>query len=202
MADFDALDVMALTGRIETLGARLDAEVAARQELARRLVAAYEARLSHETALREAALAALQERALRETAMVAAAVHALGVHERELTELHRLAHEREHRMTEDAIDKAEQALGRRLEGMNEFRAALTDVQATFARGDVMETRFQSAAQAAQLIWDGLDRRLVALDRRISTLEQGAANLAGRGAMLAILWGIIVVAASIALRFVK
>jgi hypothetical protein len=55
---------------------------------------------------------------------------------KELHEAHSHAHDQEHDMTAEALDKAVGVMDRRLEGMNEFRSALRDQQSNFVRGDV------------------------------------------------------------------
>lgn len=52
--------------------------------------------------------------------------------------IHERAHEREHATTELAIKTATTTLDKRLDGMNEFRSALTDQASTFVRRDAME----------------------------------------------------------------
>ena len=51
---------------------------------------------------------------------------------------HERAHDREHAMTAEALDKAVQSMDRRLEGMNEFRASLKDQAGTFVRMDTYQ----------------------------------------------------------------
>lgn len=53
-------------------------------------------------------------------------------HDEEVTareRIHQDAHSREHRMTEEAIDRASAAMDKRLDGMNEFRRQIEDIAA-------------------------------------------------------------------------
>jgi len=53
-------------------------------------------------------------------------------------QLHENAHELEHTMTSEALNKADAALERRLEGMNEFRAQLEKQSGAFLTREVFE----------------------------------------------------------------
>jgi hypothetical protein len=156
------------------------------------------------------ALAASQERALqvlatnnaREVATLAesterevktlAAAHAREVAElkanvNELARLHSEAHAREHGLTQTAVEKAEQSLGVRLEGMNELRAQITGERGTYVTRDMLEAKL-----------GGLDGKvegaLSGVGRRLGDLENKQANLDGRflvlGGVLA--FGLVVV----------
>ena len=57
---------------------------------------------------------------------------------RELHASHEKAHDTEHAMTEQALDKAVNSMDRRLEGMNEFRSTLRDQATTFVRSDTYQ----------------------------------------------------------------
>ncbi len=58
-------------------------------------------------------------------------------HQRE-HELHEKFHEAEHEMTELALNKADNSLERRLEGMNEFRAQLEKQSAAFLTREIFD----------------------------------------------------------------
>lgn len=65
------------------------------------------------------------------------------------------AHERIHSVEKDQVAKAEASMNRRLEGMNEFRAALKDAQATFLTRDLYDEKREQMLQ-----------RVTALERRM------------------------------------
>jgi hypothetical protein len=75
-----------------------------------------------------------------------------------------------------AVTKAEQAVERRLEGMNEFRAAMADQQAK------LPTRTEVDSAIAVVI-----ARLDSLGERITRLEQAQSRAAGMGAGAWQLW---------------
>lgn len=78
---------------------------------------------------------------------------------RELATIHAESHAREHKSSDTAINKAEESVNRRLEGMNEFRQALKDQQLLF----MPRTEFQSG-------FIGLGQRADSNAERIRNLE--------------------------------
>lgn len=61
-------------------------------------------------------------------------------------QLHENAHELEHAMTSEALTKADLALERRLEGMNEFRAQLEKQSGAFLTREVFEQALNNNAE--------------------------------------------------------
>lgn len=57
----------------------------------------------------------------------------------QLHSMHDKSHELEHSMTSEALNKADSALERRLEGMNEFRAQLDRQTATFLTREIFDS---------------------------------------------------------------
>ena len=90
--------------------------------------------------------------------------------------------------TETAVNKAEEQLRQRLEGMNEFRGQLKDQAATLA------TR-----EALDLTRDRLRQDLERLTERLGAVEKVQANQAGRSWMLITGLGIGLTILSLALR---
>ena len=76
---------------------------------------------------------------------------------------------------EKAVTKAESASEKRFESVNEFRAQMADMQATFARTDVVGTRFD------------------VIDKRIEDLVSSRSISAGHSKGVSDLWGWIVAA---------
>jgi hypothetical protein len=79
---------------------------------------------------------------------------------------------------EKAVAKAEAATDKRLEGMNEFRATLSDQQSTFVRQDVADTRFKG------------------IEAQIAILNSQASKSEGRGTGLNQAWGYIIAIAAL------
>jgi len=73
----------------------------------------------------------LREYVDRETATIRREIAKLESTIKETADIHAKAHEREHLMTDNAINKAAEALTLRLEAMNEFRDQLTSERGTF-----------------------------------------------------------------------
>lgn len=73
--------------------------------------------------------------------------------------IHETAHSREHALTEEAIDRAREAMEKRLDGMNEFRGQLSDQAARFvarAEFDIATATFRrELAQTSRFVWMGL-----------------------------------------------
>lgn len=94
---------------------------------------------------------------------------------------------------EKAVDKSEAAQGVRNALQNEFRASL---------GDLSKLMWTSKEGTSAL--DGLRRelesRIKSLEENISGLKTISDNLQGRFAMIAIIWGVIVFAGSVVIKF--
>ena len=90
---------------------------------------------------------------------------------------------------ETAMEKAESQLRDRLAGMNEFRRALDDQNATFVTKAMMD-----ADKADR------DRRIGELAVRIWALEKTQANAAGRTWMAYTLLGLFLTGLALVLRF--
>ena len=94
---------------------------------------------------------------------------------------------------EKAVDKAEQAQALRNESQNEFRKSLSDLS-----GLMWTTKEGTSAL------DALRREYLtghkAVEDRLSRMENIVANVQGRMAMVGIVWGVIVVVASAAIRW--
>ena len=102
---------------------------------------------------------------------------------------HRLIEQR-FALVEKAVQKAEEAMQLRLEGMNEWRASLSDLSDTFIRRDAL---------APELA--GLKEQMDRLSERVRALERGASELQGRMWAINALWALAVLGVSIALRFI-
>ena len=102
-----------------------------------------------------------------------------------------LAHQREHSLIQLAVDKANDALDRRLEGMNEFRAQLDRMGATLVTRDVLDVRLASVAQR-------LDKTDDSVEKRIGTLEQTITRSEGKSNGYSAFWGYIVGATGLAI----
>ena len=92
--------------------------------------------------------------------------------------------------SQKAIDKAEAALGARLEGMNEIRGQLETQADTFARADVVNAALKSLS-------DRLDREFSLVGTRLGIIERFQSRLLG-GLLLApivssIITGVVVYA---------
>ncbi len=84
--------------------------------------------------------------------------------------------EKQHALVQRAVDKAEATINERLQGMNEFRAALGEQSATFVRRDHLDTVLASVA-------DRGDDRLHALNTIIDRLEAADARMENKWANL-------------------
>lgn len=89
---------------------------------------------------------------------------------REYVETLFIAHQREHVLIQGALDKAENTMNERLEGMNEFRDALKESNNLFATKDQLEplVRFQDrfwGVVAGLLVMNGLVTALVVMVMR-------------------------------------
>ena len=82
---------------------------------------------------------------------------------RTYVDTHNAVHARELNVAEDKV----RALENRLQGMNEFRQALTDAQRTYATRDMLDQREES------------------MNKRVSLLENKSANLDGKMALFAL-----------------
>lgn len=120
---------------------------------------------------------------------------------RELMEAHRASHQREHiqhekehdrdhHATEQAITVAVAALDKRLDSMNEFRAALTSQQATFVRRDMLD---QYRAEQ--------DKKHDEQAAQINELRRAYATEQGRILGIAASFSVVAVVISLLLRFI-
>jgi hypothetical protein len=121
-------------------------------------------------------VAVLAEATEREVKTLAAShgreVAELKANVQELARLHSEAHAREHALTQTAVEKAEQSLGVRLEGMNELRAQITGERGTYVTRDMLEAKLSGI--------DGkVDSGTAGLAKRLGDLENKQANLDGR-----------------------
>ncbi len=94
---------------------------------------------------------------------------------------------------EKAVDKAEQAQALRNEAQNEFRKSLSDLS-----GLMWTTKEGTAALEA--LRREIDIRATGSETKVTELSTTSANLQGRMAMVGIIWGVIVVVASAAIRW--
>ncbi len=94
---------------------------------------------------------------------------------------------------EKAVDKAEQAQALRNEAQNEFRASLSDLS------KLMWT-IKEGTGALDALRREIDIRHNSLEEKVNILSREFSNMQGRFAMIGIVWGIIVVVASAALRW--
>lgn len=121
-----------------------------------------------------------------------------------LAEAHATAHAREHAMTEAALTKAEVAVDKRLEQMNEFRGALSDLSMRMATREMLETNLGALHDKVSAVQSNLSQRLdtahEGLDKRIRILETANANLSGRLTAMGIGIGLVVIVVNIGLRF--
>ena len=95
---------------------------------------------------------------------------------------------------EKAVDKAEQAQALRNEAQNEFRKSLSDLS-----GLMWTTKEGSAALDA--LRREIDIRVTGTESKVTEIGTGYANIQGRFAMISILWGFIVIAGSVAVRWI-
>ena len=96
---------------------------------------------------------------------------------------------------EKAVDKAEQAQALRNEAQNEFRKSLSDLS-----GLMWTTK--EGTNALDGLRREIDIRVQTVEEKTNVISRDAANLQGRFAMIGIVWGIIVVIASAAIRWFK
>lgn len=78
------------------------------------------------------------------------------------------AHRHVHEATNTQVSKAEQAMDKRLEGMNEFRQSLRDQNATFVTRDMSDAR-----------WSVLNDKIDGVDRRVDLQERWQSGIDGR-----------------------
>lgn len=81
------------------------------------------------------------------------------------------AHQREHALTERAMERAREVVDARLEGMNELRNQLLSERGTYVRRELF------------------DGQMEAQSRRIEQLERGESNLQGRLTMIGAALGV-------------
>lgn len=62
-----------------------------------------------------------------------------------------VSHQREHQLGQVAIEKAEEAINRRLETMNDFRAQLTEQQATFLARETFDSYVKDSDRKQELL---------------------------------------------------
>src|SRR5580765_6558114 len=96
---------------------------------------------------------------------------------------------------EKAVDKAEQAQALRNEAQNEFRKSLGDLS-----GLMWTTKEGTAALDA--LRREIDIRIKASEESLSSLKSSYDNLHGRLAMIGIVWGVVVVIASVVIRWYR
>lgn len=104
--------------------------------------------------------------------------------ERGLQAIQRRSDELEKRITERAslleraLDKADEQMNKRLEGMNEFRQSMEDQRARLASRELVDTLTG------------------ALEKRIRELENWSANVQGRLLVISGVWGLVVMFLSV------
>ena len=96
---------------------------------------------------------------------------------------------------EKAVDKAEQAQALRNQVSNEWRESLSDLSA------LMWTVKEGTA-ALDALRREFDIRYASIEGKVAELATAAANLQGRFAMIGLVWGVIVVIASAAIRWFR
>lgn len=114
---------------------------------------------------------------------------------RELLDERDKAHAREHGMLREAIEKAEQGVNLRLEGMNELRAQINAERGSYLTTSTYDAKHEALTQK-------LDQAERTLAGRIATLEQQSANTSGRFWALGVGLTLMVIAINVALHFVK
>ena len=102
--------------------------------------------------------------------------------EREAHDREHAAHEHIHLVEKAQVEKAEQAMNRRLEGMNEFRSALADQAARSITREYYDARHEALRER---VTDG-DK---ALDDKIAVLEAFRGKALGFSALIALLSGV-------------
>jgi hypothetical protein len=118
------------------------------------------------------------------------------------TKLHAENHGNEHARDGEARKLALEGMEKRLEGMNEFRNQLKEQAATFARVEGLERERERINALEKNIPQAYFTKEAAegFDKRLDVIEKYMANIQGRIAMLVIVWGVVVVVISIAIRF--
>ena len=96
---------------------------------------------------------------------------------------------------EKAVDKAEQAQALRNEAQNEFRKSLSDLS-----GLMWTTK--EGTSALDSLRRELDIRATSVETKVAELSSSSANLQGRFAMIGIIWGILVILGSAAIRYFR
>jgi hypothetical protein len=94
---------------------------------------------------------------------------------------------------EKAVEKAEAATNKRFESVNEFRAQMADMQATFARMDMVESRFVtlSSKVSASAREDVMESRFNAVQRRLDDFATWQNTMVGRSSGIQAGWAWIV-----------
>ena len=93
-----------------------------------------------------------------------------------------------------AVGKAESATERRFEGVNEFRQTLAD------QASLLMPRAEYQVQHGALS-EKLEGLKAGIEERMSLLEKFYANLQGRLWAISAIWALVVLAASIGVRFI-
>ena len=93
-----------------------------------------------------------------------------------------------------AVGKAESATERRFEGVNEFRQTLAD------QASLLMPRAEYLVQHGALA-EKLESLKAGIEERMSLLEKFYANLQGRLWAISAIWALVVLAASIGVRFI-
>jgi hypothetical protein len=112
-----------------------------------------------------------------------------------IANLHAESHQREHALTQEALNKAEASMEKRLEAMNEFRAQLSDQAATLVRRDYMDEKFATVTER-------YERDLKLMQDRLYVLERSASNLSGRMWALGGFTSVAVILINIGIRLVS
>jgi hypothetical protein len=105
------------------------------------------------------------------------------------------AHEHEHAMLREAVMKAEIAVNTRLEGMNELRTQINRERGAYLTTETYEAKHEALIQK-------VEGQGAALNARLSTLENQAANVSGRFWALGVGLTLVVIAINVALHFLK
>jgi chromosome segregation ATPase len=97
--------------------------------------------------------------------------------------VHMAAHTQEHQMLQRAIDKSEESLNKRLEGMNEFREQLSEQAGRFVTIVQFDERSTSLMAKVDTALHAITQRIDSNSLRVHELERQKANLDGR------MWGL-------------
>ena len=106
-----------------------------------------------------------------------------------------------------AISKAEEAVNKRLEGMNELRAQISSERAEYVRVDTYSARHDeliarlNVLENGQVSLIGQLAGLAGLPARINVLENGAANIAGRMTIVAAVITVVITFVVIAVNII-